>query len=287
MKLLIQILILFTLACNLYAGLFDAPEALIYTEKDPVLSHWRQSLSTPSYWIKEPASPFVIDDFEDQNYQFQPTWWFFEDLNLEILENDKEYVRVHQLGDYSLNIKGKTKKWLAGGMGTYLALNGSRFDRFEMTVKGNPEAPVRIEIELYDDDNMNWHIENTRYITMPDEDDKFTYVVDINDSTWQRIQIPLNEFKDDNPKIGDDKWNPNHLEGSGGLIQMQLLIFGEKKNSKVDLRIDSMAFVKTKKDIPLQVLEESPKDVVEEVDELDDLEDDETPEIDTKSSDSE
>ena len=57
---------------------------------------------------------------------------------------------------------------------------------------------------------------------------------------WKHVSIPVTEFVCDNPGIGDGIWNPDQLNGSGGLIQMQLIINATAKVGKVDMTIDNI-----------------------------------------------
>ena len=59
--------------------------------------------------------------------------------------------------------------------------------------------------------------------------------------------IPFTDFLDENKYVGDNIWNPSQIKGSGGLIQMQLLLFSDKKRGNFEAWVDSIKLVKLKK----------------------------------------
>jgi hypothetical protein len=194
---------------------------------------------------------YMIDDFEDGDYTSNPEWWKFDNVNLKVVEN-KDYLNgdqtsLSEIKKYSLNVNGTCTDWYCGGMGTYTARKGgdiSRFNTYQMDVYGNGAGSGTLKIELNDDDNGNWQIEQDPkrgYSNL--YDDKFAYNVVVDWRGWKRLSIPIADFVDENPGIGDDIWNPEQEGGSGGLIQMQMIFIGPKKAGNVRFNIDNVSLV--------------------------------------------
>ncbi|NBV41313.1 hypothetical protein EBR96_00870 [bacterium] len=188
------------------------------------------------------AGSYVVDDFRDGDISSSPTWWTMGDIIATVGPNT-ETSEPEYVGKISLRLQGKGRKYLVGGIGTYLALDGTRFNSLEMIVYGNGAKSGRIVVELYDDDNRNYVIEPEP--NLPGGvavDDKFIYEFPVDWIGWKRMSIPLFMFYDANPKVGDDVWNPSQKGGSGGLVQMQLVVSSTEPRGKVDIKIDSIRF---------------------------------------------
>jgi len=197
------------------------------------------------------SNVYMIDDFEDGDYTSNPEWWKFDNVTLKVVDN-KDYLNgdqssLNEIKKYSLNVNGTCTDWYCGGMGTYAARKGSDFSRYnayQMEVYGNGAGSGTIKIELNDDDNGNWQIEQDPkrgYSNL--YDDKFAYNVIVDWRGWKRISIPIADFVDENPGIGDDIWNPEQEGGSGGLIQMQMVFIGPKKAGNVRFNLDNISLV--------------------------------------------
>ena len=195
------------------------------------------------------SNTYLIDDFEDGDYTVNPEWWKFDNINPKIVTNDDlqigDPLSLKDIRKYSLNITGTCTNWYCGGIGTYLAKRGvdlSRYNAFQMDVYGNGPGSGTIKIELYDDDNGNWQIEQDPKKNFANMyDDRFVYNQTVDWRGWKRVVIPTADFVDDNPGVGDDIWNPNQEGGSGGLIQMQLIFIGPKKSGNVKYNIDNVS----------------------------------------------
>lgn len=192
---------------------------------------------------------FVIDDFESGNLKSPQEWWTFDlkevgvMLNTALTEGDAEVIKG--IGKYSLQLKGPSKNWYAGGAGTYIAkenMDLSKYNSLQVDVYGNGEGSGRLKIELFDDDNDNWQAEqNPASNYAPTYDDKLVYDINVDWSGWQRIVIPFDDFVDDNPGVGDDVWNPQQKDGSGGLLQIQLICLGPTDTGLVNFNIDNLS----------------------------------------------
>ena len=181
-----------------------------------------------------------IDTFEDGNITEGPAWWTFGDSDQTVVETDiwAKDPLIKYLGKYALQVKGSTKSWYVGGMGTYLAVDATKFSHVKLHVFGNGPDSGKILIQLYDDDNGNSTLEqdvNNNY--EPISDDKFEYELKVNWSGWKVVQIPFTAFKDLNPKVGDNIWNPDHLNGSGGLLHFQFVFLSTTKSGSVNFGI--------------------------------------------------
>ncbi|MFC1767732.1 hypothetical protein ACFLZ2_04180 [Candidatus Margulisiibacteriota bacterium] len=192
---------------------------------------------------------YMIDDFEDGNYTSNPEWWKFDNVNPNVVSNDDyqkgDPISLEQIKKYSLNITGNASDWFAGGMGTYIARRGidlSKYNTFMMDVYGNGAGSGTLKIEINDDDNGNWQIEqdpNANFANI--YDDKFSYSLIIDWSGWKRVKIPVSDFIDENPGVGDDIWDPEQIGGSGGMVQLQLVCIGSKKIGVLKFNVDNIS----------------------------------------------
>lgn len=191
----------------------------------------------------KPVAPYLIDDFEDGNITEKPKWWGFGQLLLMFDDNDQK--QFDYLGKKSLSFLGKTDHWLVGGIGTYLGIDGSEFNALKLVVKGSGENSGTLTIELYDDDNQNWTVDiDPSNQSFPTFDDKFVYNLPITWKGWKIVIVPLARFRDDNPTAGDNIWNPDQKNKSGGLLQIQLLGFASSQKGSIDFQLDSIKLFK-------------------------------------------
>jgi len=192
---------------------------------------------------------YMIDDFEDGDYTSNPEWWRFDNVNLKVVDNSDyqtgDQTSLNEIKKYSLNVAGTCTDWYCGGMGTYTARKGadfSKYNTFQMDVYGNGVGSGTIKIELYDDDNGNWVIEqDPKKNYAPIYDDLFAYNLIVDWRGWKRVSIPIADFMDENPGVGDDIWNPDQTGGSGGLIQTQIIFVGSQKSGSARLNIDNVS----------------------------------------------
>jgi len=178
----------------------------------------------------------VMEDFDDGNYTKDPEWWVFGGAELNVIGNPAK-------DKYSLLIRGIARDWYVGGIGLYLgnpAKNYSRYSRVEMDVYGYGPKSGTAKIELYDDDNGNWQVEQDPKTFNPLFDDKFVYELKIDWDGWKHVSIPISEFADLNPEAGDNVWNPSLQGGSGGLLQMQIIAVASSKTGKVEFILDNI-----------------------------------------------
>jgi hypothetical protein len=199
------------------------------------------------------AAGFLIDNFENGNFTTKPAWWVFDHISPEVLSKnnfpDGDHLVAREMGNYSLFIKGTTKTaWYAGGMGVYLSRPGqelSQYRNLQIDLYGYGPGQGTLKIELFDDDNNNWETEqNTREGYALLYDDRFVAEVMVDWLGWKRVVIPFSDFKDDNPGVGDDLWNPFQTGNSGGLLQMQFICIASSKNGALQYAVDNLRLTK-------------------------------------------
>ncbi|NDC82636.1 hypothetical protein EB093_03100 [bacterium] len=189
---------------------------------------------------------YVVDDFKDGELASNPTWWQFGNLKAIVAPNSDPSEPAY-VGRQALRLEGSTSHYFVGGVGTYLCLDGTLYNSLEMVVFGTGSESGRLHIELYDDDNRNYVIEPSGFTAGEVAfDDRFVYDIDVDWYGWKKVTIPLTMFYDNNPGIGNDKWDPDRVSGSGGLVQMQILVNSKNRKGKVNLKIDSIRFYSDK-----------------------------------------
>ena len=57
---------------------------------------------------------------------------------------------------------------------------------------------------------------------------------------FTRVSIPFSAFKLDNPGSGDGIWNPDHKNGSGGLLKIQFVLLTDQATGEVAAGIDNI-----------------------------------------------
>ena len=190
----------------------------------------------------------LIDDFESGSLKTPRDWWTFDIEKAEASSNsglkggDEEVAA--QVGNYSLLLKGGATNWYAGGCGTYLAKEKqdlSGYNSIQIDIYGNGPGSGTLKVELFDDDNRNWQVEqDPTKAYAPVYDDKLVYDIRVDWKGWRREIIPLDDFVDDNPGVGDDVWNPEQAGGSGGLLQLQFICVAGKADGSVNYNLDNI-----------------------------------------------
>ena len=188
---------------------------------------------------------FMIDDFESGSLKSPRDWWTFDIKKAAIAENKAlTGGESWDVGKYSLALNGPAKNWYVGGCGTYIAKEAqdlSKYNTFSLDVFGRGAGSGTIKVELYDDDNNNWQIEQDQAKAYaPIYDDKWVYEVKVDWDGWKRVAIPIADFVDDNPNVGDDIWNPQQLNGSGGLLQLQFVCLATTDKGEVNVNPDNL-----------------------------------------------
>jgi hypothetical protein len=188
---------------------------------------------------------FMVDDFESGSLKSPRDWWTFDIKKAEIADN-KALTGGAKLdvGKYSLALNGPAKNWYAGGCGTYIAKEAqdlSKYNTFSIDIFGHGPGSGTVKVELYDDDNNNWQVEqDSAKAYAPIYDDKWTYEIKVDWDGWQRVAVPLADFVDDNPGVGDDVWNPAQANASGGLLQVQFVCLATTDKGGVNVNLDNI-----------------------------------------------
>lgn len=188
---------------------------------------------------------FLIDNFEDGDYSRNPEWFSFDNVELNVVKNNKEKGSPDFISDscglYSLQVKGRARNWYVGGIGTNMSVNASDYSRLQIDVYGHDKYSGKVKVELYEDDNNNNKLEqDSEKGWIPTKDDKWVAEVNILGKGFTRVSIPFSAFRDDNPKVGNNRWDPNTNGKSGGLLKCQIVFIGESEKAPVDLRIDNI-----------------------------------------------
>ncbi len=188
---------------------------------------------------------FIVDNFEDKNLTKQPKWWAFGDLDVYIKENDR--TQLVGLEQFSMVLKGRRRSpKIVGGVGTFFGVDMRPYDAIKLPIKGYGKHSGIIMLELYDDDSNDWEI--TPHPEDPSRvvyDDKFVYNIVVDWEGWRVVIVSLDSFKDANPLFGDNIWNPYHTGTSGGLLQLQLLLFATDDKKNPMIMIDTIKFFNT------------------------------------------
>lgn len=197
---------------------------------------------TPVKKLKVPQV-YLIDNFADATHLQNPEWWKIGQVEAKVEPNKDKTPKY--LGKYALTLKGTTGQWYIGGVGRYLGIDMGPYTHIKLLIKGNGLNSGILKVELYDDDNLNWTVDLDKINGKPTEDDVFIKNIFIHWEGWKVITIPLSEFEDANPKVGDGEWNPYQSSKSGGLLQMQLILLTPKNaKGKVEIKIDTLKFAK-------------------------------------------
>jgi hypothetical protein len=204
---------------------------------------FRSTTTAAEIFPQNSNSEFIIDTFEDGNLDREPLWWQFGDIDVTISVHPSNAPSY--LSKYSMKIKGNANEWYVGGVGTFCGADLSKFNAIKFYVKGKGEHSGTLLIEMYDDDNNNWELEpHPKIPSQPLFDDRFVYTKKVDWNGWKSVTIPLSHFSDVNPNIGDNIWNPNHKNSSGGLLQIQIILIAADKYIVPEISIDTIRIIR-------------------------------------------
>jgi len=203
----------------------------------------------PELQAANPAAPaigvyekeLIIDRFDDADIKTTPAWWEFDALEKNFPEGKSE-----DNGYYYMQLTGQANNYYVGGMGTYVGKDLTDFDTLVVSVLGTGPASGTLRLQLYDDDNTSYQLEQDSTYK-PLYDDYLEYELPVTWEGWKTVEIPLNKFVDMNPGVGDDIFNPEQKSGSGGMLHFQMVVLAVAEKGKIDLGIDSLKFVKKSK----------------------------------------
>lgn len=171
----------------------------------------------------------VIENFNRMK-KLPSHWWVFGDITPSFGQVDTNRF---------LKIIGVAKNWYVGGLGAYIVVDGTEYNTFEIDVKGNG----KIKVQLFDDDNNNDQIEQDDKFN-PTYDDRWECEEAIDtDGCWEKVDLPLSDFNDMNPGIGNDVFDIDKNNGSGGLVQMQFIFIAPSEKGNVNINIDNIKLI--------------------------------------------
>jgi hypothetical protein len=182
---------------------------------------------------KKAAYPFLIDNFEDGNYNKDPEWFTFDKVVPTIAKNSSG----SNGGEYSLKITGSAKDWYVGGMGLMLGIDATGYDQFDIDVFGNGEASGKLKVELYESVTGNTEIEVGKD-WKPLHDNLWAKEIEVNWTGWKHLSIPIKEFK--NEGHGNGVWNPKLINGKGGLVKVQLISVATTQTGSINYCVDNL-----------------------------------------------
>ncbi len=180
-----------------------------------------------------PPAPFN-NEYYFQAVKLSPKWWSFR---------AKTNIRSGSLTSEGLDVQGTAENWYVGGTGVYVGIDATKYTHFEMDVWGESQRPSSLKVELYDDDNGDNQIALDANGN-PVNDDRFVYLQKVDWDGWKRVSIPVAAFKDDNPGIGDDVWNPSKVNGKGGLIQIQFILLASTITGEAHVKIKNIELIR-------------------------------------------
>lgn len=185
---------------------------------------------------------FMIDNFESGQ---AAKWYRFGNAQMTVeknpsLEGTVKDVVQESCGEYALRLRGSGLNWFVGGCGYDIGIDASPYTRLQMDIYGSGTGG-KLKIELFDDDNGNNLLEqDAAKDWLPTKDDKWAAEVAVLGPGFTRVSIPFSAFRLENPGSGDGIWNPDPLNGSAGLLKMQLILLTGKQQGEVDCQVDNI-----------------------------------------------
>ena len=183
-------------------------------------------------------NPIKVDDFKDGNFSNNPDWWNFGQVSMVVVDNSSDIKSMKKskskikLGRKSLQVRGFTQRYYAGGVGVYLGLDGFDYSKLVLRIYSPEVNAGIIRFELYDDDNGNNRVDFGLNNDKPDSDDLLVYNLTVNWVGWKTVRVPMEYFEDDNPHVGDNVFNPYRINRSAGLVQMQMVFLSRREPEK-------------------------------------------------------
>ena len=187
--------------------------------------------------VQKASYPFLVDKFDDGNFNKDPEWFVFDNVILNVVSNANLKQNSVSVAEKSLSFKGKAFDWYVGGMGTTLGIDGTKYDSLELNVYGNGDASGLIKVELYDDDNGNADIEVDKS-WKPTSDDLWSAELPVNWTGWKHISIPFSILKKSGG--GNGKFDPDLSNGSSGLNKIQIIAVASSQTGAINFNIDSL-----------------------------------------------
>jgi hypothetical protein len=191
--------------------------------------------------VRRAAYPYLIDNFEDGNYNKDPEWYTFDGIIPSIVDNisfrEGDLKVADNVGTYSLKLTGTAKDWYVGGIGVMLGIDATGYDLFNIDVYGNGDNSGKLKIELYESVTGKNDIEVGKD-WKPLHDNLWTKEIDVNWTGWKHLSLPIKEFT--NEGHGSNVWNPKLINGQGGLVKAQLISVATTQTGSVNYNVDNI-----------------------------------------------
>lgn len=188
------------------------------------------------------SNVYMIDNFADGDMTETREWFSFGNVSAVVVPSQG---KESYLTKYALRLSGKAQQWYVGGVGQYLGIEAGHYTHLKLVIRGNGLNSGYLRIELFDDDNRNTKIDLSQETGMPNADDKFVHSILVDWEGWRVVTVPISQFGDSNPGVGDDSFNPIQLAGSAGLLQFQIIVTTAKDPvGNAELLVDQIKFVK-------------------------------------------
>lgn len=217
----------------MYRRSFVALVLLLCCSISPVLSFGEPVRTT---YVAD-ATGLTLEDFSSG--QLGVNWWRFGNLQERIVVPD-----AAEVGPKVLMLDGVAAGWYVGGRGMYIGKDASTYQGLELWLFGNGVDSGKITIQLFEDDNGNAQVEQDHQYKST-HDDQFDYEIKVDWHGWKKVQIPFTAFKDVNPGIGNDQWDPFMLGGSAGLVQVQFIFVAASEKGAVHSGLGTIRLVKS------------------------------------------
>lgn len=177
---------------------------------------------------------FLLDNFDKGTINDTPKWWTFGNVRCSFTE-----ATAPRRGLYVLRVNGVADNYYVGGIGTYIGKDLPEVNTIAMDVLGNGLQSGRIKIELYQNDRGNWQMEQDA-IGAPLYNARFEFELNVDWNDWRNVEIPLQLFKHSNPGVGTDTMKLGFADGTGGLLQYQLIFIAPAATGNVNIGIDNI-----------------------------------------------
>ncbi len=191
--------------------------------------------------VKKAAYPYLIDNFEDGNFNKDPEWYTFGKVVPSAAKNADlkggEADVLANVGTYSLNLKGTASNWYVGGMGMILGIDATGYDSVDLDVYGNGENSGTLKIELYEDRKGSSDVDVDKN-WVPVYDNLWSYELPVKWNGWKHVSVPISQFKVTGG--GDKIWNPTTKGGKYGLIKVQLICVAASQTGAIDFNVDNL-----------------------------------------------
>ncbi len=183
------------------------------------------------------ATGLTLEDFSSGALGAQ--WWRFGALQERFLVPD-----APEVGPKVLLLDGQATDWYVGGRGMYVGKDASAYQGIAFWVLGSGADSGIVKVQLFEDDNGNAQVEQDHQYR-PTKDDLLEYELKVDWTGWKHVTVPFSDFKDVNPGVGNDVWDPFLLKGSIGLVQVQFIYIAASPKGTVHAGLGTIRLVRS------------------------------------------